>query len=310
MSAVRKRLRDTMQNFNSLINFLKEKSRTADAIAVFLRINPVEDSMRPTAEFLVNLYEQELVRNEQELVRIGEFFSRIDQVFEKDDAPGNTISDYLNHFNDDNKEFYKNCCRPAFRHQSRSDKNESKSKKQKIALATDGTKCKTGSMNNDGNPACKDPYMITLEAAEDSNNDSVDAHNGSSSQNSKKKDIWPKLVFGGDPLNTAQIAHLVPHSRDNAESYWFVAEFLFGCSDVNADVNDQQWQKIKRLLHGAQNNSKRINNSGIKHMVTNKVMMHNQFSYFDLSPSVIIVPILSRDKALDWNGDAYDAIAL
>ena len=79
---------------------------------------------------------------------------------------------------------------------------------------------------------------------------------------------------------------------------------------MNADVDDQQWQKIKRLLHGAQNNSKRINNSGIKHMVTNKVMMHNQFSYFDLSPSVIIVPILSRDKALDWNGDAYDAIAL
>mmetsp|Transcript_16178 Transcript_16178/g.24251 ORF Transcript_16178/g.24251 Transcript_16178/m.24251 type:complete len:228 (+) Transcript_16178:622-1305(+) len=45
-------------------------------------------------------------------------------------------------------------------------------------------------------------------------------------------------------------------------------------------------------------------------MVTNKVMMYSQGYYFDKDPSVLIVPILSRAEALNWNGGAYDAIAL
>jgi len=49
-------------------------------------------------------------------------------------------------------------------------------------------------------------------------------------------------------------------------------------------------------------------------MVTNKILLASQAYYFDSTPCVIIVPIMSRDEgpinALDWSGEAYEAIML
>jgi len=124
--------------------------------------------------------------------------------------------------------------------------------------------------------------------------------------------IWPKMVFGHKTVSADHVAHLVPISNKNAESCWFVAEFLFGCSDVNInDGGQQRWKKIQRLLHGSTDkNHRKVDNTGIKHMVTNKVVLSQQDTYFDSKPSVIIVPILNRDDAKLWEGGGYDAIAL
>jgi hypothetical protein len=58
-----------------------------------------------------------------------------------------------------------------------------------------------------------------------------------------------------------------------------------------------------------ESNSK-LPNVGIKHFPTNRIRLVAQKEYFDNSPCIIIVPILSVDEVKNWKGEAYDALVL
>jgi hypothetical protein len=64
------------------------------------------------------------------------------------------------------------------------------------------------------------------------------------------------------------------------------------------------------MIHGTNSNKQKKNNTGIKHMVTNKIRLASQRDYFDTAPCVMIVPICSPDDAKAWHGEGYAAIML
>ena len=105
---------------------------------------------------------------------------------------------------------------------------------------------------------------------------------------------------------SSEIAHLVPAAANPANSYWFVTDFLFGIDD------HREWNETACLIHGSNEEGKqgKTNDTGIKHMVTNKVLLAGQKDYFDVVPCVIILPIMDRREAIAWTGGAYHAIMM
>ena len=86
---------------------------------------------------------------------------------------------------------------------------------------------------------------------------------------------------------------------------WFVTDFLFGVD------KKRKWKETACLIHGSNHSSKgKEPHTGIKHMVTNRVLLASQKDYFDVHPRVMIIPILSRQDAINWTGGAYDAIMM
>jgi len=240
--------------------------------------------------------------------RAGIFYARIDELFTSESVDEDMKS---------LKSFYESCCRCP----------STKPRKRKLNVSNEETSEPSPSMimisftgKAGADTDTHDIYKITLDAAEEHSEDaSTQTRTSTSKYPNFNKRVWPITVFGGEGASCDEIAHLVPLSRKNAESCWFVAEFLFGCSDADAGVNvdekQQQWAKIQRLLHGSKKRNgngdkKKVEDTGIKHMVTNKVLISSQQLYFDSMPSVIIVPILSRSDAIDWKGGGYNAIAL
>ena len=252
--------------------------------------------------------EENAKREEENAKRAGVFYARIDELFTSESVDEDIQS---------LKSFYESCCRCP----------STKPRKRKLNVPNEETSEPSPSMimisftgKAGADTDTHDIYKITLDAAEEHSEDaSTQTRTSTSKYPNFNKRVWPITVFGGEGASCDEIAHLVPLSRKNAESCWFVAEFLFGCSDADAGVNvdeqQQQWAKIQRLLHGSKKRNgngdkKKVEDTGIKHMVTNKVLMSNQQLYFDSMPSVIIVPILSRSEAIGWKGGGYDAIAL
>jgi len=257
------------------------------------KLAKMEEKLAKMEEERLEMAEERAKMEEERAKSEGKFYSRIDDLFISESIDELKVHNTIEH--QDMKSLYKDCCRRPI-----------KTGKRKTE---DAFECRAKNGTND-------VYKITREAAECSEYGDAsiceDASSKSRTTNhtDSKTTIWPKMVFGDRTLTPDNVAHLVPVSNKNAESCWFVAEFLFGYLDV--DINDDgQWKKIKRLLHGSkQTNDRKVDNTGIKHMVTNKVVLSQPNTYFDKEPCVIIVPILRRSEAVNWKGGGYDAIAL
>jgi hypothetical protein len=48
----------------------------------------------------------------------------------------------------------------------------------------------------------------------------------------------------------------------------------------------------------------------MKHLITNRIRLFLQKEYFDQSPCILIVPVLTLQAAREWKGDGYPAIFL
>lgn len=170
-----------------------------------------------------------------------------------------------------------------------------------------GMRCRTATENG-GAVQVYNPYETTYNHA-----DSGSARIGGSRttyNKVKRNAIWPTSVFG--PKKSGEIAHLVPHAPKAAESYWFVTDFLYGCNDLD-------WDTRQRMLHGVANASgqAREGNTGIRHMVSNKIRVAGQRDYLDNSSCLMILPIPAGrnwnehlEWAKHWRGQGYSAIAM
>ena len=151
-----------------------------------------------------------------------------------------------------------------------------------------------------------------------------------SSRSSTKPDVkyklWPNDVFGNRrkgsaTLPSGEIAHLVPASFENSSLYYNVAKWVFGKSDL------QDFEELNKLIQGCfyekleggiseneENKSKetgrRVPHVGLKHFTCNKIRLMGHGQHFDRNPNLIIVPTLSMDRILNWDGEGYDAIAM
>lgn len=92
---------------------------------------------------------------------------------------------------------------------------------------------------------CLDEDVVTLAAAIDDNNIAADESSSSrSSKRSKNKEIvWPTDIFGNEIL-TAEMAHLIPASDRNSDTYDEVAAWVVGYKEQNDDVR-------MKLIHGS-----------------------------------------------------------
>ena len=118
-----------------------------------------------------------------------------------------------------------------------------------------------------------------------------------------KKRLWPVDVLG-NPNAPSQIAHLIPAGPIHASVYYNVARWACGVA------RGASMKCAQKLIHGYSktNEGNRVNGVGLKHFPFNKLRMSGQKEHFDENPNVIIIPILTKQKILGWNGEGYDAI--
>ena len=269
------------------------------------------------AKFVDLLLDEREKRLTAEAKSAGTFYARIDQVFVR--GTSRTLPNG----------FYESCCRsvpmeeevtqkgkrgrepkkkraqPRQKREERQDQVEEETSDNSTTSGPEKYHCRTGNTAN-----AADLYQLTFDAARNENNSP--ATNDGQSRNSthfhNRGSIWKKSVVASS--NAGAIAHLVPAAVDAANSYWFVTEFLFG-----ADAT-RSWSEVRRLIHGSNpppskaNASSKIKGTGIKHLVTNKILLASQRDYFDTAPCVMIVPIMSREDAIRWRGEGYPAIML
>lgn len=154
----------------------------------------------------------------------------------------------------------------------------------------------------------KDLYQLTYDAMKGNPRASAAIADGQSRVSigsAIRYKIWKNAAVGA--AHSGDIAHLVPAAVKLANSYWFVTDFLFGID------KKRTWKERTCLIHGTNTTATKAAkqpSSGIKHMVTNKVLLANQRDYFDSKPCVVIIPILCREAAINWTGGAYDAIMM
>ena len=299
-----------MNNQDEKINSFYEEAEAAETVA---RVDELEAALeisglpplvtRRIASLLrgkkAHLTVRSLHLTERSL-RLGTHFSRIDEVFVQDEKDG--LGDF-------GKVNYMNSCRPKYKTEDL-DQKQSAGRNAKRSREEEEPGAKPGGRTIRTRFAAKqqDVYQITYSAAKTAGGPATnDGQSRQSSHAQNRYQIWKKAAVGADPAG--DIAHLVPASVNGAHSYWFVTDFLFGFDE------SRKWKETQCLLHGtngtgSEGAKSKIHHSGIKHMVTNKVLLANQRDYFDAAPCVMIVPILIPAHARDWTGGGYPAIML
>lgn len=154
-------------------------------------------------------------------------------------------------------------------------------------------------------PYGRDYYSLTAKFADDSDRDAASESSRSSLRNANRE-VWPTDIFGGDSAQ-AEIAHLIPHARDAATLYYDVAIGALGTKYLT-----KSWDALQRAVHGTleESGDNKEANTGIKHMVANKIRLAGQATYLDKYPCVLIVPAMTVSEMKNWNGGGYKAIVL
>jgi hypothetical protein len=177
-------------------------------------------------------------------------------------------------------------------------------------------------------------YVATVNAAMEENNNAADE--SQLSRSSREPEVnwrtWPTDIFGNH-LSAAEIAHLIPAASSHADTYDDVAAWAVGYSEQNEDgvkaklVHGSRppvrrgWiplRMTRRSLRGRNRNispppgrPRQVDLSGLKHSDLNKMRLDHQFEYMDKHPCVLIVPAMTREAMLDWDGrTSYTAIVL
>ena len=160
-------------------------------------------------------------------------------------------------------------------------------------------------------------YNTTLQFALNDNSIVKDKKTESRSSNAatdEKEMIWPGDVvlnkFLGD------IAHLAPADVTYVKTWWFLASWLYGEKLVPAPETFT-FDFCMKILNGCGlidsdiSNTHRRRYCGVKHWTTNKARIRGQeFDVYDKNPCLLIVPILSPQQAVNWNGTGYSAIVV
>jgi hypothetical protein len=121
-----------------------------------------------------------------------------------------------------------------------------------------------------------------------------------------KREVWPFTIFAIEDT-VAPVAHLVPGSSRKAAGYFDVAICALALDEAGLS-----WETLQKAIHGAvpAGGGGRIAHTGIKHSVTNKIRLPGQGDYFDRLSCVLIVPVMTLNRAKRWDGEGYQAIVM
>jgi hypothetical protein len=120
----------------------------------------------------------------------------------------------------------------------------------------------------------------------------------------------PTDMFGSDCV-ASEVAHLVPDDVDRASVYFAVAQCALAMNDLPSGTRERM-KVLQKSIHGtlSASSGRRIENSGMKHFPTNKIRLAHERVYFSERPCIVIVPIMSLQAMIDWNGQGYRAVVL
>lgn len=117
----------------------------------------------------------------------------------------------------------------------------------------------------------------------------------------------PKLDLVGE--EGAEDAHLIPDSSICSATYGIIAQAVVGCDleGLFEDRNDKI-KALQQLVNGQSGKRETNERTGLKYSPLNFIRVHGKHQvYFDESPTVAIIPILSLDDAKNkWKpGEEY-----
>lgn len=133
------------------------------------------------------------------------------------------------------------------------------------------------------------------------------------------EDLLEAATDKSDKTNTAQVttcvdflynlqserAHLLSNAKLCHMAYVQVVQAATG-------LFEEDYFQRRKLLNGMCGQSRRVNDSGIKHSKFNKLYLKMQDCYFDSTPpSLIILPLLSLEDIKRWDGvTSYSGLVL
>jgi hypothetical protein len=150
-----------------------------------------------------------------------------------------------------------------------------------------------------------DVYNLTINAAYLAEFNVAVNSTPSFSASEKNQAIFPTDIFGNAAsIINNQLAQLVPYSRDNASLFIDVAIWALGLDERAG------WKTWQKAIHGATPATSKEKHTGLKHFVSNRVRLSGQYYFFDQSPNVFIIPVMSVEEMREWNGTGYKAIVM
>ncbi|CAJ1967964.1 unnamed protein product [Cylindrotheca closterium] len=164
-------------------------------------------------------------------------------------------------------------------------------------------------------------YKEAIAAAMNANNDTDQVADGSTrcsgydedrDSSAKKRRIHSlqNLALDGCERQTAEKAHLLPHSSRCASYYGELLEALVGV-ELKGDAKTRK-RKLQILIHGVldKETSKRKAKTGIKHCKMNMIRVLGQ-SVMDKNPNrVLFLPIMTLEDVLNFNDQTSFSVAI
>jgi len=181
---------------------------------------------------------------------------------------------------------------------------------------TPGMLLARSSVSVESTAAADRPYIVT-KASEDEARVPIGTTqslfpNTKSGTSERIQNIWP-CDFAGKPLKDGmgvKTTYLVPPATERGHEQWIdIAAAVLGLPpDASIDIKLKGLRGSKIITKSQQ---KRLHNydTGVVHMITNKVLMKRQV-WDGINPKLLLIPCLTMDQAKAWNGEAYCAIAL
>ena len=140
-------------------------------------------------------------------------------------------------------------------------------------------------------------------------------HDDTSTHRTGKRRLRNHAIDGAE-YNTGKIAHLIPYDASCSNAYLALAEALTGVNFSESPCGVPT-KKRKVLVHG-QYKAKvtdsdipsRVPGSGLKHCCKNMARIVGQRENMDVYPGMLILPILSLEETLKYEGGSYSVLVL
>jgi hypothetical protein len=145
---------------------------------------------------------------------------------------------------------------------------------------------------------------------------SMDSWESESAVEKKRKRLLERIAIDGRERNSADnIAHLLPHATSCARLYAPLVEAVVGL-DLSQEPPARKKLKRQILVHGLYtlndktNKYERARATGVKHCRTNMARVIAQRKYLDFNPSLIMIPIMTLQQVLDYDGGRYSVLVI
>jgi hypothetical protein len=147
--------------------------------------------------------------------------------------------------------------------------------------------------------------------------DDLNEHEDDTENDKSRKRKLNEIAIDGYANEVAEVNHLIPYSAKCAHFYAPLTEAAVGVNVEDDTTLSPAKKKLKQLVlvHGQyeqtttdEEHYTRVHDTGIQHSLTNMVRVVAQKPCLDFKPSILIVPLLTLDETLKYDGGKYHVL--